>query len=462
MDSRLLFTPEDRERGAPEAEMAKALAEGRAENERWHLRKDGSRFWGSGLLLPLRGAAAGGFLKVMRDQTARREGDERQGLLIRELAHRVKNSLALIMAMARQTRLRAADLDEFLGTFEGRLQALATVHDLLSEAGWRSTPLAALIRAALAPHEGRVRLGRWPTCGSSRRRRKTWCWRCTSWQRTRPSTARSRLRKGLLPLRRRFGRRARAELARGGRSAGGRAEDRGFGTTLLERVVAHQHKGRVQLDWRSVGLACTIRLPLAEVVDAATAQNPIGRRATRDPILGLGFGCRADWRRGIARDASTSQRLGRLLLDLPRGFGRAEALPRLDLDPARLHLLGHLAHQLDRQQPISDAGTRHLDVVGELEAALERAGGDAAVQVLLRVPVGLLLAAHDQQVGLRREIQLVRPQARDGHGDAVLILACLLDVVRRPVVDRLHARGVLEQIEDPVETDARPEQGGKS
>ena len=53
MDSRLIFTPEDRERGAPEAEMAKALAEGRAENERWHLRKDGSRFWGSGLLLPL-------------------------------------------------------------------------------------------------------------------------------------------------------------------------------------------------------------------------------------------------------------------------------------------------------------------------------------------------------------------------------------------------------------------------
>src|SRR5688500_4496692 len=57
MDSRRLFTPEDRERGAPEAERAVALAEGRAEDERWHLRKDGSRFWGSGLLLPLQGAA---------------------------------------------------------------------------------------------------------------------------------------------------------------------------------------------------------------------------------------------------------------------------------------------------------------------------------------------------------------------------------------------------------------------
>jgi PAS domain S-box-containing protein len=117
MDSRLTYTPEDRGQGALERKMARARAEGRAENERWLARKDGSRFWGSGVLVPLRGAAAGGFLKVMRDQTARREADERQGLLIRELAHRVKNSLALILAMARQTGLRAADLREFLDTF---------------------------------------------------------------------------------------------------------------------------------------------------------------------------------------------------------------------------------------------------------------------------------------------------------------------------------------------------------
>ncbi len=84
MDSRLLFTPEDRERGAPEAEMAAAAAEGRAEDERWHVRKNGSRFWASGLLLPLRGGAAPGFLKIMRDATGRlraeqahRENEER-------------------------------------------------------------------------------------------------------------------------------------------------------------------------------------------------------------------------------------------------------------------------------------------------------------------------------------------------------------------------------------------------
>jgi PAS domain S-box-containing protein len=162
MDARPTFTPEDRARGAPEAEMALALAAGRAEDERWHQRKDGGRFWGSGLLLPLRGAMAAGFVKVMRDQTARRVAEKRQGVLLRELAHRVKNSLALILAIARQTRLRAADLDDFLGRFMDRLHALAAVHDLLSENGWSSTPLAALLPAALAPQLERVRLGPLP------------------------------------------------------------------------------------------------------------------------------------------------------------------------------------------------------------------------------------------------------------------------------------------------------------
>jgi PAS domain S-box-containing protein len=73
----LTFTPEDRERGAPERERAAAAAEGRAEDERWHVRKDGGRFRASGLLLPLRGAAGPGFLKVMRDVTGRALAEER-------------------------------------------------------------------------------------------------------------------------------------------------------------------------------------------------------------------------------------------------------------------------------------------------------------------------------------------------------------------------------------------------
>src|SRR4051812_13890465 len=64
----VIFTPEDRADGAPERERSRALREGRSEDERWHQRKDGSRFWGSGLLMPLRSGS--GFVKIMRDRTA--------------------------------------------------------------------------------------------------------------------------------------------------------------------------------------------------------------------------------------------------------------------------------------------------------------------------------------------------------------------------------------------------------
>jgi PAS domain S-box-containing protein len=74
----LLFTPEDVERGEPDKEISTALREGRAEDERWHLRKDGTRFWASGVLTPLRNAfgEVRGYAKVMRDRTEAREFEE--------------------------------------------------------------------------------------------------------------------------------------------------------------------------------------------------------------------------------------------------------------------------------------------------------------------------------------------------------------------------------------------------
>ncbi|NPD68558.1 PAS domain S-box protein [Lichenicola cladoniae] len=68
--SNVIFTPEDNAAGIPEAERAQAMLDGRAEDERWHLRKNGSRFWGSGLLIPLAGPDAG-FVKILRDLTER-------------------------------------------------------------------------------------------------------------------------------------------------------------------------------------------------------------------------------------------------------------------------------------------------------------------------------------------------------------------------------------------------------
>jgi PAS domain S-box-containing protein len=77
-DGRIIFTPEDSAAGKPELEMHLALTQGKGENERWHVRQDGSRFWGSGLMMPLHGAAdqVQGFLKIMQDKTDRRQIEE--------------------------------------------------------------------------------------------------------------------------------------------------------------------------------------------------------------------------------------------------------------------------------------------------------------------------------------------------------------------------------------------------
>jgi PAS domain S-box-containing protein len=70
----IFFTPEDRAANVPEQEMEDAVKTGRAEDERWHLRRDQSRFWASGILTPVRDEAGVllGFIKVMQDMTERR------------------------------------------------------------------------------------------------------------------------------------------------------------------------------------------------------------------------------------------------------------------------------------------------------------------------------------------------------------------------------------------------------
>ena len=70
-----IFTPEDRAEGRSCLEMRRALETGCANDERWHVRRDGSRFWASGEMMPLRAkdGAHFGFLKILRDRTVERE-----------------------------------------------------------------------------------------------------------------------------------------------------------------------------------------------------------------------------------------------------------------------------------------------------------------------------------------------------------------------------------------------------
>lgn len=76
----VFFTPEDIEIGAPEQEMGAALLHGRASDERWHRRKDGTLFWGLGEMMPLRNedGLPEGFIKILRDRTEQRLANQKQ------------------------------------------------------------------------------------------------------------------------------------------------------------------------------------------------------------------------------------------------------------------------------------------------------------------------------------------------------------------------------------------------
>ncbi|MES2936030.1 MAG: PAS domain-containing sensor histidine kinase [Pseudomonadota bacterium] len=105
-----IFTPEDQRRGLDHYELEVALADGRSPDERWHVRKDGTRIWASGTVTALRGANGepAGYVKLMRDRTdlrghidalenqvaALQGGKDSTRQFLRTLGHELRNPLA--------------------------------------------------------------------------------------------------------------------------------------------------------------------------------------------------------------------------------------------------------------------------------------------------------------------------------------------------------------------------------
>ena len=85
------------------------------------------------------------------DITARRQHEEHQRLLLNELNHRVKNTLAIVQSIALQTLRRADDIGLACDRFEARLHALAQAHDVLTRQQWEHAPLHDIVRTAIAP-----------------------------------------------------------------------------------------------------------------------------------------------------------------------------------------------------------------------------------------------------------------------------------------------------------------------
>src|SRR5690606_7625860 len=93
-------------------------------------------------------------LESTRDITDRKAWDERQQLLLRELTHRVKNTLTVVQSIAHQTLRTTPRTEDFAERFNGRLMALAAAHALLVQSDWGGADLAALARSQLAPYVG--------------------------------------------------------------------------------------------------------------------------------------------------------------------------------------------------------------------------------------------------------------------------------------------------------------------
>ncbi len=167
----IIFTDEDRALEKPEEELTLARRDGRAEDERWHRRKDGSQFWALGIVTPMYDGQGEhvGYSKILRDITERkldhdalRETDKRKTDFLAMLSHELRNPLAPIRTGLDLLRIEKQDpesVDEICDLMDRQTKQLTTlVDDLLNvsritrgklELRKQNTTLAELINTAV-------------------------------------------------------------------------------------------------------------------------------------------------------------------------------------------------------------------------------------------------------------------------------------------------------------------------
>jgi PAS domain S-box-containing protein len=89
---------------------------------------------------------------VIRDVTRHKELEAQQKLLLREMNHRLKNTLATILSISNQTVAGSTTLPEYSSAFTGRVQAFARAHELLMQNDWGSVFLEDVIAQTLSPY----------------------------------------------------------------------------------------------------------------------------------------------------------------------------------------------------------------------------------------------------------------------------------------------------------------------
>ncbi|MGG5891186.1 sensor histidine kinase, partial [Falsiroseomonas sp. HC035] len=214
----------------------------------------------------------GGLSVAFRDIHERKLGEERQRLLVAELTHRIKNTLALVVAIAEQTRRTVSSPDAFNAVFRDRLAALARAHEALQRDGGAETSIEAVAREALAPYgggagvkriaiqgpEARLPSGAAMALGMAFHELAT-----NAAKHGALSTSEGRVRLFWAAAQREDGAMGWEVVweEQGGPALDGPPEHQGFGTRLLQRGLASQIGGTVALDFAQSGLRCRIDIP---------------------------------------------------------------------------------------------------------------------------------------------------------------------------------------------------------
>jgi two-component sensor histidine kinase len=260
--------------GQPDVELGKAVEHGRAADDRWLQRKDGSRFWASGVATPVTNGDGRlrGVLKILRDFTARHREEERRDLLQRELDHRVKNILAVVQSLAGQSLGPHASRDGGREAFTGRLIALARSHDMMIRGDREGAPLREIVARTLEPHaDGGMRAQRTAVEGLPLRLMPSAAVMLSlafhelatnAAKYGALSTPEGRVEVRWRVVRTESGAR-RVEILwceRGGPPVSP-PERRGFGSRLIERGLAQEFGAEVRLECLRDGVECRIRLP---------------------------------------------------------------------------------------------------------------------------------------------------------------------------------------------------------
>ncbi len=215
---------------------------------------------------------------VARDISERRAAEQKTALLLGELDHRVKNTLAIVSAVVSQTLKTSATPEAFAAEIDGRIRAIAQAHSLLTRTGQGAMSLRAVVTTELAPYDrgdGAIAV----TGGEFALTPKAGLAMAMAIHELASnaakygalSTASGRLAVAWKIAAHSADRTLTLTWAESGGPAVQPPARRGFGTTLIERTMTHEFDAKVTREFLNPGLRCTFVIPLAKEVGEVAA-----------------------------------------------------------------------------------------------------------------------------------------------------------------------------------------------